>query len=191
MSVNPFSSWNSGFGGSVYGALPTSGPASTASSLMSFVFTQFNPNILNCTVVGSNGQPHFYVFTDASLPNFTILKRSDGRPFGVIEWRNHPVVEIKDLVKKQFSSQFLHLSQDQRSRTMTIDSREYVWVPQTNQVEAIWLYRANLPQSPPLARIIKSGSNIHLELNPEAIQAGLLQPCLLSVVLLHSGRQID
>ncbi|KAL0572823.1 hypothetical protein V5O48_009151 [Marasmius crinis-equi] len=189
MSVNPFSGWNSGMGGSIYGALPTAGPAS--SNLITFVFTSFNPNILNCTITGSNGQPHFYVATDASMPSFTILKRTDGRPFGVIEWRSHPVIEIKDAVKKQFASQFLQLSQDQRTRTMKIDHQEYVWVPQSNQVDAIWLYRANATRSPPLARVVKSGRNIQLELSPEAVQAGLLQPSLLAVALLHSGRQIE
>ncbi|KAK1226198.1 hypothetical protein PQX77_010780 [Marasmius sp. AFHP31] len=189
MSVNPFSAWNSGMGGNIYGALPGSGSAS--SGLMTFVFTSFNPNVLNCTVAGSNGQPHFQVSSDASMPGFTVLKRSDGRPFGVIEWRSHPVIEIKDSVKKQFASQFLQLSRDQRSRKMTFDRREYNWVPQPNQVDIIWLHRESSGQTPPLARIAKSGRDIHLELSPEAIQAGLLQPCLLSVVLLHSGKSID
>ncbi|EEB94968.1 hypothetical protein MPER_06135 [Moniliophthora perniciosa FA553] len=190
MSINPFSSWNSSSGNtpSVYGALPSAGSPPSLPGVHRFVFTSFNPDILNCTVIGPNTQPHYYIATDS---RFTVLKRTDGKAFGVIEWQSHPIVEIKDLVRKQFSSGFLRLASDGRSRAMGFNEGEYFWVPQQAPSEGICLYPARSSEC--IARITRDshGGSIILEVTQNAVQAGLLLPCVLTTVLIQSGRQID
>ncbi|KAK7047304.1 hypothetical protein VNI00_006535 [Paramarasmius palmivorus] len=190
MSINPFSSWNSSAGSapSVYGALPTAGSPTGAAGVLRFVFTSLNPDVLHCTVIGPNMQPHFYIVTDPAS-GFTILKRHDGKAFGVIEWQSHPIVEIKDLVRKQLSAHFLRLSSDQRSRRMAFNEGDYAWVPQQAPAEGICLYPANSRDF--VARITRDNRAVVLELTQNAVQAGLLLPCVLATVLVQSGRQID
>ncbi|KAL0070615.1 hypothetical protein AAF712_002456 [Marasmius tenuissimus] len=138
---NPFSAWyeNSSQAAqgssrsepppSIYGALPVGSSNATNSSTLTFTFTAFNPSILNCTVVGPNNVPYFYVITDPSMPSYTMFKTPDGKSFGLAEWGRTPKVEVRGIVAKQATSQFLRLSSDQRFRVMQVGGHDYMWIP--------------------------------------------------------------
>lgn len=98
---------------SIFGALPYSG-AATQPTVVAFKFTSFNPNIMNCTVVGPQSKTYFRVTTDSPNPGFTIVHNSRGEPMTVVEWLHHPTVEIRNILSKWTTSQWLGLSRDRR-----------------------------------------------------------------------------
>ncbi|KAF9265745.1 hypothetical protein L218DRAFT_985970 [Marasmius fiardii PR-910] len=174
---------------SVFGALPVFSPTSSNVPILTFTFTSFNPSILNCAIVepGSN-TPSFFVVTDPAMPTYTLFKTPDGKSFGLLEWSQTFKVEIRGIVAKQPASQFLRLSSDQRFRLMEIGGQDYMWLP-GNQ-GSISLYPAGVNASNTrLAQIKRRGSNIVLDIDQNAARSGLLNPCIVATVLLHSGHR--
>lgn len=118
--INPYATWsNSNVRravpgvSSVHGALPFAADAS-ASNVITFYFTAFKPTILNCTVVGKNTYPYFKITTDASLPGYTSVKNPEGKVIALIEWKERPLVEVRDVFSKQRVSDWIGLSRDAR-----------------------------------------------------------------------------
>ena len=109
---NPFESWAQGQSAtpsvpSVYGALPY---PSDPSTMTSFFFTSYNPNIFNCTVVGPKAQPYYNIVTDNQMPGYTVVKNMEGKNVSLVEWQQHPSIEIRGMVSKQQVSNWLQLS---------------------------------------------------------------------------------
>ncbi|KAF8209121.1 hypothetical protein K438DRAFT_1573248 [Mycena galopus ATCC 62051] len=113
---------------SMYGALPYPA-ASPLPMFISFRFTSFSPSILNSTVVGPQGETYFRVSTDIPTPGFTIITNSSNQPTIIIEWSRNPVLEIRGIVPKQQTSQWLALAAGKRYRTMTAKNKTFVWAP--------------------------------------------------------------
>ncbi|KAJ3717056.1 hypothetical protein C8R42DRAFT_588095 [Lentinula raphanica] len=199
MNVNPFSQagWASSSGGhgsappSIFGALPFASSPS-ASTIYKFRFTDLNPDILDCTVVGPSSVPYFRVTNNSPSPNFTLFQNREGKSIAVIEWRDStgPVVEIRDIVRKQFVATWLQLSSDRQQRFMKARDRTFVWVPQGAQV-GLYTYVSNT--TPELyARISRtSEGEVVLEATSTAIQEGYLDCCVVAAVLLQSGRMLE
>lgn len=117
-SNNPFAAWNYSSDTStpvpsIYGALPyQQRPPKT----ISFIFTSFNPSILNCSVVGGqNLHPYFHIITDSvSMAGYTMLKTAEGKSFALVQWQQHPTVEVRGAISRQPVSGWLSLSPDRR-----------------------------------------------------------------------------
>ena len=96
---------------SIFGALPFAQPGSPQ-QFHSFTFTSLRPNILNSTVLGPRDKMYIAVVTDQPKPGFTLLHLADGKAFGVIQWGQRTIVEVRDIVRKQFAGDFLKLTGD-------------------------------------------------------------------------------
>ncbi|KAJ7687908.1 hypothetical protein B0H17DRAFT_938946 [Mycena rosella] len=192
--VNPYAAWSNSnvrFAvpgvPSVHGALPFS--ADPSASNLIFSFTALKPTILNCTVTGRNTYPYFKITTDPSLPGYSAAKNADGKVIALIEWKDRPLVEIRDLFSKQRVSDWLALSPDASHRIMKVNGLQYIWAPQKS---TICLYPAGTPTPELLGRICKGDDGIvSLELTSSAVAAGLLETCVVATVLLQCGRKID
>ncbi|KAF7342248.1 hypothetical protein MVEN_01812800 [Mycena venus] len=193
MHINPYAIWSNSGGASnvpsVHGALPF-GADPPASNLIIFSFTAFNPSILNCTVIrGQSTYLHFAVTTDAAIPGYTAVNNADGKPIALIEWKEPPLVEIRNVFAKQRVSDWLPLSADASHRTMRVNEQNYFWKPQKT---AICLYPAGKPPSELLARISRrQDGTVCLEITAAAITDGLLETCVVATVLLQCGHKID
>ncbi|KAJ7904182.1 hypothetical protein B0H13DRAFT_2510810 [Mycena leptocephala] len=172
---------------SIFGALPypTQNPLPI---FVSFRFTSFSPSILNSTVMGPQAQTYFHVTTDIPTPGFTVITNAANQPTIVIEWLKHPVIEIRGIVSKQQSSQWLALSPEKKYRTMTAKGKTFVWAPDGG---SICLYSAGLASPQTYARITREEGAVALDITAEAIQIGLLEVCVAAAFLLQSGRRID
>ena len=108
---NPFEAWGQGSSSSTvppaFGALPY---PSDPSNVISFFFTSYSPNIFNCTVVGPKAQPYYTIVTDNQMPGYTVLKNMEGKNVSLVEWQQHPSVEIRGMVSKQTVGNWLRLS---------------------------------------------------------------------------------
>jgi hypothetical protein len=71
-------------------------------------------SFLNVTVIGPGGRPRYCVDTDATMPNYTVLKDLQGKKLALVEWRAHPFVELRGLLPKQSVGDWLRLSADKR-----------------------------------------------------------------------------
>ncbi|KDR80189.1 hypothetical protein GALMADRAFT_62694 [Galerina marginata CBS 339.88] len=197
--TNPFESWSEGGQGqsahqvwsgshpppSVFGALPY---PSDASAFTTFYFTSFNPNILNCTVVGPQAQVYYRIVTDNHMPGYTVLKNAEGKNVSLIEWQTHPMIEIRGLLTKQHVRTWLGLTSDKSSRTMTVRGMGYTWAPRDKSIN---LY-AGGPRNPTfLARVTRANGAVTLDMTPDAIQLGLLDSVVAAAFLLQCGRNID
>ncbi|KAL0565857.1 hypothetical protein V5O48_016159 [Marasmius crinis-equi] len=176
---------------SVYGALPFSGSSSSSSNdfLLTFHFA-FNPTITNCTVTGPNSRTYFRITDNAPSPGFTLFQNSEGKSVAIIEWRRSPghVVEIRDIVQKQLVSTWLAISRDQTYRTMNARGLTLVWTARDNYVG---LFTTGTSSVQCYAKIIRGSGSLTLQMTSQAVQLGLLEPCVVAAVLLQSGRQID
>jgi hypothetical protein len=163
--MNPFGAWaDNNTGGSsstpsVFGALPyPSDPA--YANMVNFFFTSFNPNILNCTIVGAQNRPYYTIVTDGQMAGYTVIKNSSGHKVSLIEWQSRPMVEIREVLSKQYIRSWLALNSDKRfvfvyvnvclsqsliiaafflfilhsSRTMTIRGMQYTWAPRDKAI---------------------------------------------------------
>ncbi|KAJ6562121.1 hypothetical protein B0H19DRAFT_943011 [Mycena capillaripes] len=172
---------------SIFGALPypTQNPPSM---FVSFRFTSFSPTILNSTVMGPQGQTYFRVNTDIPTPGFTVITNAANQPMIIIEWSKHPVIEIRGIVSKQQSSQWLALSPEKRYRTMTGKGKTFVWAPDG---DSICLYSSGLGAPQNFARVTREEGAVALEITAEAVRIGLLEICVAAALLLQCGRRID
>ncbi|KAF9463453.1 hypothetical protein BDZ94DRAFT_1192832 [Collybia nuda] len=158
---------------------------------MSFPFVTFtfnyNSSILNSVVVGPQARKFFQVMTDPADPRFTIFQDVETNAAAYIEWQAHPVVEIRGIIASQRVSQWLALAANQTSRTMAVKGRYYSWVPGG---DSICMYSSGSPAEM-FAKITRGDNTVKLEMTPQAIQAGLLEACVVSAFLLQCGRVID
>ncbi|KAH0826599.1 hypothetical protein J3R83DRAFT_4960 [Lanmaoa asiatica] len=176
---------------SIFGALPY--PGSTSSvinpplhTLVTLRFTSLNPTILNCAIVGPNNQTYYRIVTDAPGQAFTLLKAAAGHNIALVEWRSHPTVEAQGVTAKQPVGQWLRLSSDRRSRTMTHNGVQYSWAPVDR-----FLHLFAPGSSEWLARVTRSYDAIVLELTPRAIELRLIDAAILATALLQCGKNID
>ncbi|KAL0579255.1 hypothetical protein V5O48_002759 [Marasmius crinis-equi] len=185
--TNPFAGWNNGSASSsVYGALPYATPPPVA-NLVTYYLTSFNPDLLNCTVIGPSQRPSHFVITDPQQPGYTLLKDGKGKSIALVEWQAHPMVEIRGVMSKQHVRDWLGLSSDKRSRKMTVGGNRYFWSPDERFIN---LYTSG--GSPRfLARISRGHNTITLDITGEALHMGLLDIAVTATVLLQCGRNID
>ncbi|KAJ7732760.1 hypothetical protein DFH07DRAFT_780867 [Mycena maculata] len=176
---NPFSQggWNGGGSSSgtvpqpsIFGALPY--PTQNAvPTLLPFRITSFNPTILQSTITGANLVPYFRVRTDTPTPGFTVVHNAANEPTIVIEWARHPVVEIRGVVSKRRTKEWLVLSADKTYRTMRALGKTFVWAPDG---ATICLYSVGLGAPQLYAQVSREEDAVILELTAEAVQIGLL-----------------
>ncbi|KAJ7848816.1 hypothetical protein B0H14DRAFT_2582793 [Mycena olivaceomarginata] len=112
----------------IFGALLFMTP-SPLPMFISFWFTLFGLSILNSTVMGPHGQTYFRISTDIPTPRFTVITNAANQPTAIIEWARHPVLEIRGIVPKQQSSQWLALAPEKLYCTMTVKKKTFVWAP--------------------------------------------------------------
>ncbi|KAJ7249747.1 hypothetical protein B0H12DRAFT_1019520 [Mycena haematopus] len=172
---------------SVFGALPYP-TQNQLSMFISFRFTSFSPTILNCTVVGPHARTYFHIATDIPKPGFTVFTNTNNEPVIIIEWLTQPVLEIRGIVSKQKSAQWLSLSAENRYRTMTAKGTTFVWAPDG---ESLCLYAPGLGAPQTYARVTREDGAVLLEVTAEVIRMGLLEVCIAAVFLLQCGRKID
>jgi hypothetical protein len=111
---NPHSINNSTWGSqsppppSIFGALPSTTPPSPPSTL-TLVFTSFNPTILDSTVVGPKFQKYFTIVTSRSANGhpFTTFYKHDGESVAIVEWQQHPTLQIRDIAPLQPTAHWL------------------------------------------------------------------------------------
>jgi len=119
------------------------------SELVTFSFTSFSPDLNNCVVMGPHQQPYMYITTDLRWPTYTIFQDVQGEIIALIEWQDHPLVEIRDVVSKCRVADWLSLAADRkwvhyldlsgsilkilpslpRSRIMFCGGSSYTWSP--------------------------------------------------------------
>ncbi|KAJ2925400.1 hypothetical protein H1R20_g11673, partial [Candolleomyces eurysporus] len=188
---HPFEAWSQASGSaqsqgpSVFGALPYPADPST---MTSFFFTSYNPNIFNCTVVGPKAQPCYQIVTDDQMPGYTVVKDMEGKNVSLIEWQKQPFIEIRGMVSKQAIGTWLRLSPNKDSRAMEVRGMKYMWVPKEKTIN---LYAATSGNPKFVARINRSNGAIVLDFTPEAMQLGLLEPVITACLLMQCGRNID
>ncbi|KAF8893228.1 hypothetical protein CPB84DRAFT_1326676 [Gymnopilus junonius] len=186
---HPFGSWTeSGQGGSsvspTFGALPY--PSDPTCSYSSFYFSSFHPDVMNCVVVGPQGQQLYQVVTDKDVPGYTVIKKADGSNISLIEWKSRPLIEIRGLLSKQPVGTWLGLSGDKRA--MTVRDIEYNWAPRGKSIN---MY-VGVPKNPILlVKITRKNGAIQLDMSSDAIQLGLLDSVVTAAFLLQCGRNID
>ncbi|KAF9476962.1 hypothetical protein BDN70DRAFT_949149 [Pholiota conissans] len=186
MSFNhPFGSWAES--GQVFGALPyVSDPAHP--NLINYYFINFNPNILNCSIVNSQSQTVYRIVTDNQMPGYTVIKNVEGKNVSLVEWQTHPMVEVRGQLSKQYVRTWLPLSSDKSSRTMTVRGMTYTWAPRERSIN---LYAGGSRNPMFLAKITRTNGAITLEMTPDAVQLGLLDTAVSAALLLQCGRNID
>ncbi|KAF4586787.1 hypothetical protein EYR40_010803 [Pleurotus pulmonarius] len=190
---NPFDGWVSDRQQtpSIYGALPYPGgsPNAPSSTLSSFTFTAFKPNIMNCTIMGPDSTPHMYIVTDPAMPTYTLFKNANNQNIALIEWQQHPLVEVRGKLVKQEIRQWLSLSSDRKSRGMRVGGTKYSWSPYGETI--------NLSTPTPhgtqsfVGRISRGRESIILEMSSHAVQSDLHDVSIVATFLLQCGRNID
>ncbi|KAN0084239.1 hypothetical protein V8E55_007743 [Tylopilus felleus] len=190
--TDPFSAQNATNTGaaSIFGALPYPGSASSVDppiySLVTLRFMSLNPSILNCSVVGPNNGIYYRIVTDASAPGITLVINAAGQNIALVEWRSHPTVEAQVIGAKLHVGQWLRLSPDRRSRTLTHGGIHYAWAPCDRFLQ---LFAPGSPEW--FARVTKHHDAFVLELSARAVQLGLIDAAVLATMLMQSGRNID
>ncbi|KAJ7183519.1 hypothetical protein C8R46DRAFT_1308269 [Mycena filopes] len=157
--------------------------------------------ILNCAVVGPDICPYFHVVTRADyLPGHTVFRTNTGRDVASVQWVPNgggAFVELYDKklsLEKQAVSAWLGVSRDASYRMMYAHGQAYVWVPRNLSICLYeWDPRTNSAADVPqlLARIFKEEDVVTLQISLAAIEEGLLEMCVICVVLFQSGCRID
>lgn len=104
---------------SLYGALPFAPTTTPCIPTVSFQFTSFSPDLLNCVVIGSRFQPYYRVITrpttDGASELTSIHNCSTKKTFATIQWSpQRTTVEIDDTIPKQSAAAWVALSADKR-----------------------------------------------------------------------------
>ncbi|TCD70714.1 hypothetical protein EIP91_002090 [Steccherinum ochraceum] len=178
---------------SIFGALPsltisTTIPRSMQPDSVTFSFTSFNTTILNCVVLGPQKRVAYRVTTEPTAPSCTIWKDNESRNVAMVQWQPTSVLEIRGVTPRQRIKDWLRISSDKSHRKMEIRGNEYCWAPIDG---FICLYKSQSSAPRVLARIARAPSMVLLELTQEALQAGLLEPCLVATVMFVCGHNID
>ncbi|EJD06302.1 uncharacterized protein FOMMEDRAFT_165149 [Fomitiporia mediterranea MF3/22] len=208
---NPFvqGGWSASFGRSgdysanppsVYGALPmstsTGAGGASRTGATHFQFMNPSPTILNSIVAGPHrdGSIHQLVkiSTDERLAGYTAFTDAQGRSVALIEWTSsHPQVEVRGSVIKCAAGDWLKVIMDptlgRPVRRMDVRGSRFVWCPNG---EAILLY-AQASNSTPLAVATKNRNVVNLEMSDQALSWGLLEPSIVAITLLLSGRRLE
>lgn len=113
-----------------FGALPYAAPTSSAplfptakssdasgTGRLTYYFTNFAPDITNCSVFGPQSQKCFSIIS--MNPAYTTVQNAERNSIAIIEWLTHPTVEVRDLLPKQAVSHWLPLSTNQKSAFFT------------------------------------------------------------------------
>ncbi|KAI5120818.1 hypothetical protein M0805_003214 [Coniferiporia weirii] len=181
---------------SVYGALPMStstepGNGGTARGATHFQFAHPSPTILNSVVLGPQTRELVRVTTDERLAGYTAFRDPEGRSVALIEWVARPAVEVRGAVTKGPVSEWLKVVQDPRFgrpvRRMEVRGAKFVWCPNG---EALLLFTQS-PSSNPLVVVTKNRHVVNIEMSEQALAWGLLEPCIVAVALLLSGRRLE
>ncbi|KAJ8517737.1 hypothetical protein ONZ45_g5097 [Pleurotus djamor] len=165
-------------------------PASFSSSqtpMVPFSF-ELNPNVLNCTIMGSRNKVFYRIATDSPKLGVTYIYDAHGSPIVIIEWHKHPILEIRGVIPKQHISHWLALAPGKAARTMTIAGKQYIWAPGDNE---LCLFDASVGSLQLLAKATTHHKRITLEVSPHAIQGGLSEAIVAATILLLSGRSFD
>ncbi|KAJ7457663.1 hypothetical protein B0H11DRAFT_1925092 [Mycena galericulata] len=176
---------------SVFGVLPyptPPAPTPTVPSLTTFTFSSPSGSILNSVVTGPQSQRFFRVTTDSTTAGFSVVQNTRRESIAMIEWRKHPVVEIIGTLSKRNSAQWLTLSPDKAYRLMTVQGRNFRWMPDDRY---ICLYSATTANPQFFGRISQNQEGTTIEVTTEALQLGLLEVFVVSTLLLMCGRNID
>lgn len=94
---------------SVFGALPS---VSDEFDNVTYQFTGFNSTILNCSVVGPQGQVAYRVVTESTAPSCTIVKDLGNRNIAMVQWQPHSTLEIYRITPQQRIKDWLRVSTD-------------------------------------------------------------------------------
>ncbi|OJT13163.1 hypothetical protein TRAPUB_10318 [Trametes pubescens] len=192
MNNNPYGQWQQGGAApSVFGALPSapaSNPPSAMPNSVTFTFTNFKTTILNSTVLGPQQRTVYRVVTEPTAPACTIFKDNESRNAAMVQWQPHATVEVHGVAAKQRVRDWLRLASDQSRRVMDFRGVQYGWAPMEG---FICLYKVQSPAPRVLARIARIPNNVMLEMTQEALQAGMLEACLVATVMLCCGHNID
>ncbi|KAJ7741923.1 hypothetical protein DFH07DRAFT_980920 [Mycena maculata] len=172
----------------LYGALPYPTPSSTAPTFLTFIFTPLDGTILNSLVMGPQSKTYFRINTDSISSGFSIIQNPTLESVALIEWRSHPIVEIRNIVSKRSTSQLLALSSDNTHRVMELRGKKFRWTPSEGYIR---LYSTGVPNPQLFGRISQGQNGVVLEVTTEAVHIGLLEVCITSALLLMSGRNID
>ncbi|OSX61086.1 hypothetical protein POSPLADRAFT_1034605 [Postia placenta MAD-698-R-SB12] len=195
--MNPFTAggWGTSSGNppSIFGALPSvpvssSAPRSIQADSVQYKLTNFNTTVLNCTVVGPQNHVVYRVVTNSGAPSSTMWKDNESRNVGMVTWQPNATLEVRGVASRQRVRDWLRLSSDQSKRIMQIGGVQYAWSP----IEGfICLYKLQSTAPRVLARIARLQSSILLDMTPEAMQLGLLEPCVVATVIFTCGHNID
>ncbi|KAI0792318.1 hypothetical protein C8Q75DRAFT_804718 [Abortiporus biennis] len=194
-NMNPFGMWKQTADDappSIFGALPSlpndSMPNCIQPDSVSFTFTSFNTTILNCSIVGPQNRVAYKVSTETSAPSCTILKDNESRSIAMIQWQPNATLEIRGVTPRQRVKEWLRLSSDRSRRIMEVKGVQYAWTPMDGFI-CLSKVQSSAPRV--LARIARAPNTVLLELTREAIQIGLLEPCLVAAVMFVCGHNID
>ncbi|TFK35940.1 hypothetical protein BDQ12DRAFT_756510 [Crucibulum laeve] len=169
-----------------FGALPAASNA--LPTILEFKFTSYNPDIMNCLVYGPRNAQYFTISTDDTFPDTTTISKQGSQVVAVIEWHRHPIVEVKGQIPKQRAAQWMPLSENQSSREMNVNGKQFAWVPQGSSLQ---LFGTGTTSAQQYAKLIRGAQSLTLQLSTEAIQTGILEASVVAALLLQSGRHID
>jgi hypothetical protein len=102
---------------SIFGALPDpfrSRSGAPEPTLLSFTFGSFQPNILNCTVTDAQSRVYFRIMTDTPTLGYTVFLNAANQPTTIIEWLAYPFVEIRGILSKRRTTDYLPLAPNSR-----------------------------------------------------------------------------
>ncbi|KAN0116154.1 hypothetical protein V8E52_006211 [Russula decolorans] len=191
---------------SIFGALPmTSGSNGQAAAAAApggghshgsnpnatvFHITDFRPNVLNASVVDARGRQCYKIVTDTpQQPQRTVYYDAHRRTVAIVDWAgSRPSVEMPGLLPRQALRSWLQTGPDRASRVMEIRGIPHIWVPNG---EFICLYYANHANSQRLARICLTRDAVRIELSQHAMEARLVEVCILGASIFLSGFKID
>ncbi|KAH9848378.1 hypothetical protein C2E23DRAFT_889216 [Lenzites betulinus] len=193
--MHPYAQWTEANQGSaapsIFGALPSlpaTNPPTALPNTVTFTFTNFKSTIVNSTVIGPQQRTIYRIVTEPTAPACTIFKDNENRNVAMVQWQPHPTVEIHGVASKQRVRDWIRLSSDQSRRVMEVRGVQYAWTPMDG---FICLYKAQSLAPRVLARIIRVPNTVTIEMTQDALQGGMLEPCLVATVLLCCGHNID
>ncbi|THH09770.1 hypothetical protein EW145_g1789 [Phellinidium pouzarii] len=129
--------------------------------------------------------------SDENLAGYTAFRDAEGRSIALIEWTARPAVEVRGAVVKSSASEWVKVEQDpifgRPVRRMEVRGAKFVWCPNG---EALLLF-TQAPSSIPLVVVTKQKHVVDLEMSEQALARGLLEPCIVAVTLLLSGRRLE
>ena len=116
-SNNPFGWSSDGFTtqGVTSPPLPQISVPTSMPELVLFNFSPILRDSINCTAFAPHSRPFLYFASYTTPEEHTACKDHAGNNIAVIEWGAHPIVQIKNLVPRQYVQAWLKLSPDKRS----------------------------------------------------------------------------